>query len=68
MWGSRIVVPPQGCNAVLQELHEGHLGMTKTKSLARMYVWWPSIDKDSEQSVQECIHCQQQYPDSPCVP
>ncbi len=25
MWGSRVVVPPQGRNAVLQELHEGHL-------------------------------------------
>ncbi len=68
MWGSRVVVPPQGRNVVLQELHEGHLGMTITKSLARMYVWWPSIDKDIEQSVQECIHYQQQYPDSPCVP
>ncbi len=42
--------------------------MTKTKSLARMYVWWLSIDKDIERSVQECMHCQQQYPDSRCVP
>ena len=67
MWGSRVVVPPQGCEGVLQERHEGHLGMTKTKSLARMYVWWPSIDKDIERSLQECMHCQQQYPDSRCV-
>ena len=36
--------------------------MTKTKSLARMYVWWPSIDKDIEKSVQLCQHCQQQQP------
>ncbi len=68
MWGSRVVVPPQGCEGVLQERHEGHLGMTKTKSLARMYVWWPSIDKDIARSVQECMHCQQQYPGSRCVP
>ena len=33
VWG----VPPQGRQAVLQELHEGHLGMTKMKALARMY-------------------------------
>ena len=68
MWGSRVVVPLQGCTAILQELHEGHLGMTKTKSLARMYVWWPSIDNDIERSVQECVHCQHQSPDPPCAP
>ena len=68
MWGSRVVVPPQGRTAILQELHEGHLGMTKTKSLTRMYVWWPSIDNDIERSVQECVHCQHQSPDPPCAP
>ena len=29
MWGNRIVVPPPGRQAVLQELHEGHPGMSK---------------------------------------
>ncbi len=24
LWGARVVVPPQGRQAVLQELHEGH--------------------------------------------
>ena len=38
MWESRVIVPPRGREAILRELHEGHLGMTKTKSLARMYV------------------------------
>ena len=46
VWGARVVVPPQGRQAVLQELHEGHLGITKMKALARMHVCWPRIDKE----------------------
>lgn len=53
-WGSRVIIPPKGRDAVLQELHEGHPGMTKLKSLARMYVWWPNLD---DKSVQLCRHC-----------
>ena len=61
-WGSRVVIPPQGREAVLQELHEGHPGMTKMKSLARMYVWWPNLEKDIESFVQSCHQCQEQQP------
>ena len=31
VWGSRVVIPPQGRQLVLQELHDGHLGMTRMK-------------------------------------
>ena len=68
MWGSRVVIPPQGRPTVLQELHEGHPGMTRMKALARMYVWWPLIDKDIEQSVQQCHLCQQQQAAPPVAP
>ncbi len=36
MWGSRVIVPPQGRAAVLQELHEGHPGMTSVGKDVRL--------------------------------
>ena len=42
--------------------------MTKTKSLARMYVWWPGINKNIEKSVQECCHCQEEQPNPHVAP
>ena len=44
---------------MLQELHEGHPGMSKMKALARMYVWWPGIDSYIEKSVRICTECQE---------
>ena len=68
VWGARVVVPPQDRQAVLQELHEGHLGMTKMKLLARMYVWWPGIDRDIEDSVRTCSQCQANQSLPPVAP
>ena len=39
LWGSRVVIPPQGREEVLNVLHESHPGMVRMKSLARSYVW-----------------------------
>ena len=63
-----MIIPPQGQDIVLQELHEGHPGMTKMKSLARMYVWWPNLENDIERSVQLCHHCQEQQSAPPVAP
>ncbi len=35
LWGARVVVPPQGREAVLKELHDTHPGCSKIKALAR---------------------------------
>ena len=43
---------------VLQMLHEGHVGIVKTKSFARRYAYWPGIDQDIEQNVRTSSVCQ----------
>ena len=70
MWGARVIIPSRGRNAVLQQLHEGHQGMTRMKSLAHTFVWWPGLDSDInfEKSVQQCCHCQEQQSVPPVAP
>ena len=61
-------MPPQGREAVLQELHEGHTGMTKMKAVSRMYVGWPGINADIEKSVRQCSDCQEVQSSPPVAP
>ena len=51
------VVPPQGRQQVLAELHESQPGINKMKGLARGYVWWPNMDKEID-VVKQCDTCQ----------
>ena len=53
---------------MLQELHEGHPGITRMKSLSRMYVWWPGISADTEKSVRLCKQCQEVQSSPPPAP
>ena len=60
LWGNRIIVPLQGRTTVLHELHSGHPGITRMKTLARGIVWWPKIDEEIEVMVRSCSSCQSQ--------
>ena len=39
LWGGRVVVPRALRDRVKRQLHEGHVGCTKMKQLARRFVW-----------------------------
>ena len=58
LWGTRVIVPPQGRSKVLSELHEAHPGESRMKALARSYVWWPGLDQDIVKKVKDCNKCQ----------
>ena len=68
VWGGRVVVPPPGRESVLIELHGGHPGVSRMKSLARTLVWWPGMDQAIEEMVKQCSDCQQSRPSPPAAP
>ena len=39
LWGSRIVIPAEGQDRILEQLHECHPGVSRMKSLTHSYVW-----------------------------
>ena len=41
-----------------EELHAGHPGASRMKSIARSFVWWPGMDKELEEAVKQCNTCQ----------
>ncbi len=68
LWGTRIIVPPPGRKEVLAELHETHPGVSKMKSLARCYIWWPHMDAEIENLVRCCNTCQESRPAPAAAP
>ncbi len=54
---SRVVIPPNLRPTMLDKIHTGHLGEEKCKSRARELLYWPSINKDIENMVQQCYAC-----------
>ena len=57
MWGNRVVIPQSLRTGLLRELHVEHLGMSKMKSIARSFMWWPGLDKDIESTSKACDSC-----------
>ena len=57
--GLKVVIPSSLRERVLEEIHEGHTGIVKMKSMARIHVWWPKIDVDIERTVGKCTACQE---------
>lgn len=65
MWGYRFIIPKNLRQTILKQIHETHMGIVKTKSIARSYVWWPKIDKDIENMIKSCDACLSVLPNPP---
>ena len=63
-WHDRVVVPKTLQQRVLNQLHEGHGGVTRMKRMARRVVWFAGIDRKLEQLAAECETCQQVMPEN----
>ncbi|XP_026330562.1 uncharacterized protein K02A2.6-like, partial [Hyposmocoma kahamanoa] len=71
MWGHRVVIPESCRDRVLEIIHEPHMGIVKSKALARSYVWWPGVDEAVEAACRACTvcaaHADQPPRHAPCV-
>lgn len=68
LWGNRVIIPPQGRNQLLVELHDSHPGISRMKALARTYFWWPGLDNDIIEQVRDCNNCQVNNNRAPLAP
>ena len=59
LWGSRVIVPENGREAIISFLHEGHPGVTHMQWLACGYVWWPGIDNELNFAIKTYAECQE---------
>ena len=47
---------------MLSRLHDAHQGISRSQARARLTIYWPGIDRDIENFVQGCRHCQDHLP------
>ena len=69
--GTRIVIPNDCQNDVLEKLHEGHFGVDHTKLCARDSVYWLHINRNIETLIKSCEKCQEhskRNPKDPSIP
>ena len=68
VFGCRLFVPESLRPEMLSRLHEGHQGITRSQNRARLTLYWPSIDQDIRDMVDNCQHCQDRLPSNPQEP
>ena len=56
--GARLIIPSTLRRKVLEQIHEGHLGVEKCMLKARDSVFWPGISNDIRETVEKCGICQ----------
>ena len=55
--GIHILIPHKKFHAILNLLHEGHLGLNKCKLRAKDIVYWPGLNEQLEKLVLNCQLC-----------
>ena len=55
--GTRIVIPNKECEAILNLIHEGYLGLNKCKLCAKETVYWPRLNDQLDKMILNCELC-----------
>lgn len=58
MFKNRVFIPKILRSKILNQLHEGHPGITGMRSIARALIWYPGLDADIVNLVKNCKNCQ----------
>ena len=56
--GARLLIPSTLRKKVLEQIHDGHLGIEKCMLKARESAFWPGISNDICETVEKCVICQ----------
>ena len=65
--GSRIIVPREMRQEMLQYIHEGHQGKAHCLNRVKNTVFWPKITYDIQQLIEKCMICQQYGKSQPII-
>ena len=58
LFSEKLVVPYSLRSDMLKLLHEGHMGIEKSKARARQIFYWPGINADIENYIKKCKLCE----------
>ena len=56
--GRKIVISKLMRQEILENLHQSHMEISKTKARARKTVYWPNINQHIEMLIKKCEVCQ----------
>ena len=55
--GERIAIPPSMRKEMLEKIHQGHMGIEKSKRRARDTLYWPGMNSQITDTVSRCTIC-----------
>ena len=70
MYGSRVVIPSALRQDILEKLHEGHQGITKCRGRTIESLWWPGVNKNIKELIDNykvCCQTSRVHPE-PLIP
>jgi hypothetical protein len=65
---TQIVVPIKLRHQILQQLHEPHARINRTRALARKHYYWPGLSTDIAAMINNCYRCQLLRPSQAAEP
>ncbi|UYV70568.1 K02A2.6-like, partial [Cordylochernes scorpioides] len=57
--GNKLLIPKTQRNDILKILHASHQGINNTIALAKRSIYWPGMNKEIEELINNCSICQQ---------